>query len=430
MNKIRSGVRAHIVNERGDRMITDIQRQLQEPFPIDDISWLPGATTKDKDKCLALAYADLRAYQNRLDDIFGMDWSVSYTPWGDRIICHVTINGITRSSTGEPDAQSNKSEIGGTASEAQAFKRACAMFGLGRYLYNLPQEWVPFDGRAITKEGKKQLDNMYSRFLKSTPLMVDTKTGEILMTAQNGPQRTQNQQPANGATVTQKTQPRPAQSATKDNELDWLGCKLYGDKWEEVLAHNIKRLTGKQQPASALTDEQVAKMVGGLKELEKRRNPVPEDVNYYDSGEEWRGMSEEADVNERKAKATGGPFVWPTDDEALEICTGLVNSPDCDSDVTKLLVEFHALAEGSTKAMSDKQYGFLVSLLDKRYNGGHNAILSALTGMIINSDFIPGWQIKVLIDWLKDADSNAGNVDRLDAMVDALKLDLQQLEAA
>jgi len=420
-------------------MITDIQKLLQSPFPIDDISWLPGATTKEKDKCLALAYADLRAYQNRLDDVFGMDWAVSYTPWGDRIICHVTINGITRSSTGEPDAQSNKSEIGGTASEAQAFKRACAMFGLGRYLYNLPQEWVPFDGRAITKDGKKQLDNMYSRFLKSTPLMVDVSTGEILLSQQNGPQRTQNQQPSNHAVI----QPKAAQRLVYDDkklnenqiELDILGNRLYGEKWDEVRAHNIKRLTGKQQPASALTDDEVAKLVGGLKELEKRRNPpppnpVPEDVNYYDSGDEWRGMSEEADANERKAKAAGGPFVWPTDDEALEICTGLANSPDCDADMGVLLHEFHALAEGSTKAMSEKQYGFLVSLLDKRYNGGHNAILSALTGMIINSNFIPGWKVKELIDWLKDEATNAQKLATLDSLVDALKVDLQQLGVA
>lgn len=360
-------------------MITDIQKLLQSPFPIDDISWLPGATTKEKDKCLALAYADLRAYQNRLDDVFGMDWAVSYTPWGDRIICHVTINGITRSSTGEPDAQSNKSEIGGTASEAQAFKRACAMFGLGRYLYNLPQEWVPFDGRAITKDGKKQLDNMYSRFLKSTPLMVDVSTGEFLVTAQNGAGRAQNQQQSNHTAQHRTTPQRPVQPA-KD-ELDSItldNAPPVDDSWDGIVA-----------------------------EVEANR------------------------VQDKKAKAKAQPFVWPVNDDALEICAGLANSPDCPGRVAAMITYFDGLHAGSgDRAMSDKQYGFLTSLLDKRYNGGHNAVLSALIGYAVNSDHIPGWKVKELIDWLKDEATNAQKLATLDSLVDALKVDLQQLGVA
>jgi hypothetical protein len=29
--------------------------------------------------------------------------------------------------------------------EAQAFKRACSAFGLGRYLYSLPQVWAEYN---------------------------------------------------------------------------------------------------------------------------------------------------------------------------------------------------------------------------------------------------------------------------------------------
>ena len=39
----------------------------------------------------------------------------------------------------------------GTTAEAQAFKRACSKFGLGRYLYDLPIHWMPYDSQ------KKQL---------------------------------------------------------------------------------------------------------------------------------------------------------------------------------------------------------------------------------------------------------------------------------
>ena len=136
-------------------MNENILNELKRPFHPSHISWKPQAITKDQTKAMACAYGDLRAYQNRLDEVCGMDWSVSYTPWGnDRIICHLTINGVTRSSSGEGDSQAERSEIGGTAAEAQAFKRAAAMFGLGRYLYELPSSWVEYDPQAKTFSDK------------------------------------------------------------------------------------------------------------------------------------------------------------------------------------------------------------------------------------------------------------------------------------
>ena len=129
-------------------MNNELLAKLSEPFHPSRISFKPGALTAKKDKALALCYADLRAYMDRLDEVCGFDWSVSYTPWGDRLICNLTVAGVTRSSTGEPDSQAERSEIAGTACEAQAFKRACAMFGLGRYLYNFPQTWVDYDATA------------------------------------------------------------------------------------------------------------------------------------------------------------------------------------------------------------------------------------------------------------------------------------------
>lgn len=137
--------------------------QLRQPFPPEAISWLPGTTKGDK--CLAMAYADLRAYMERLDDVCGMDWSVRYVPWGDeRIMCELSIFLTTRASTGEYDAQDAKNNIEGTVAEAQAFKRAAAMFGLGRYLYNLPAVWVEFDAQSkrITDKAKAELNARYS----------------------------------------------------------------------------------------------------------------------------------------------------------------------------------------------------------------------------------------------------------------------------
>jgi len=121
-----------------------LYQQLSEPFAAHDVKYRPGATTRDKTKAIALAYADPRTYEDRLNTTVPGNWSVEFTPWGDhRIICRLTIHGITRSSTGEaPDAPD---ATAGTSAEAQAFKRACTKFGLGRYLYDLTPQWTDYD---------------------------------------------------------------------------------------------------------------------------------------------------------------------------------------------------------------------------------------------------------------------------------------------
>src|ERR1039457_382371 len=59
------------------------------------------------------------------------------------VTCTVTILGIgSHSGTGEEWADDDK---GMTAADAQAFKRACSCFGLGRYFYDIQAVWVDLD---------------------------------------------------------------------------------------------------------------------------------------------------------------------------------------------------------------------------------------------------------------------------------------------
>lgn len=235
-------------------MTENILTQLATPFHPSRITWKPGAINGKKDKALALAYADVRAYQNRLDEVCGLDWSVSYTPWGDRIICHLTISGVTRSSTGESDSQSERNETGGTSSEAQAFKRACAMFGLGRYLYSLPALWMDYDApnQRFTEQSKARLHGViaqhYQRYL-------DGRTDDLPPDSDGDDDAGDD----GGGGV---------QSADT-TKLDELGRELYGDQWPTVRAHNIKRLTGSE--AAALTQQQISTLLTGLFKLKKQR---------------------------------------------------------------------------------------------------------------------------------------------------------------
>lgn len=124
---------------------------LLRPFAQKDISLKPGALTKDRTRALAMPHADMRAYFVRLDKICGVEnWSHTITLSERGAVCALTLFGVTKSATGDYPTDKND-ENAATSAEAQAFKRACSAFGLGRYLYSLPQIWAEYD------EQKKQI---------------------------------------------------------------------------------------------------------------------------------------------------------------------------------------------------------------------------------------------------------------------------------
>ena len=143
----------------------ELLEHLSYPFPEEAISWRAGATTGDKKRAQALPYADPRAYEDRLNEVCPGDWSVAFRPWGEsRIICDLTIHGVSRSSTGEFE-EDKRAFAQGTVAEAQAFKRACSKFGLGRYLYDIPTAWVEYDAQ---KSRLVETPKLPSRFLPSS----------------------------------------------------------------------------------------------------------------------------------------------------------------------------------------------------------------------------------------------------------------------
>jgi len=266
--------------------MNEILQELRKPFHPSHITWKPGMVSKDQGKALALAYADLRAYQNRLDEICGMDWSVTYTPWGDRIVCHLTIQGITRSSSGEPDSQSERSEIAGTSAEAQAFKRACAMFGLGRYLYNLPSVWVEYDPttRQFTDKAKAKLEGIIVQHYRRTVTEDTEQSQAVAIQRRETPVEAPKPETTLENNEPEHVEPQPendevAPNATPDplrEQFNQLGESLYGEQWAQVSRHNVERITGgKAVETGALTTEQIQKLVDGMKKLQRKRQTAP-----------------------------------------------------------------------------------------------------------------------------------------------------------
>ena len=173
---IPAAVQAAGGKEYTDEEVRRLVEALEEPFDPQEIKWRVTNTTKDRARGQVIAYADPRAYTDRLNAIFTVrGWTRKYAVEminnverktshesesqmvGKVVVtCEVSIYGLgTHSGIGEEWADN---ENAGTAAEAQAFKRACACFGLGRYLYNLEGGWVDLDNRKQPKSTPKAPD--------------------------------------------------------------------------------------------------------------------------------------------------------------------------------------------------------------------------------------------------------------------------------
>src|SRR5580700_9312778 len=135
--------------------------QLAEPFDPSEIKWRVTHTNRDGNRGAVIAFADPRAYTDRLNQLFTpTGWTRTYDvstvssvtrmkkekliQTGKVLVtCTLTIAGLgCHAGSGEEWADEENAL---TAAEAQSFKRSCVCFGLGRYLYNLAEIWVPLN---------------------------------------------------------------------------------------------------------------------------------------------------------------------------------------------------------------------------------------------------------------------------------------------
>ncbi len=157
------------MNEQNQPNAAECERllaALSAPFGSGELRWKVRSRMPDGSRGLVIPFADPRAYTDRLNSLFTPSgWTRAYethqmaglsrqvggkqVPTGKVMVtCVVEIFGIGRhSGTGEAWADDDNALTG---AEAQAFKRACACFGLGRYLYELlsggeDSFWVPLD---------------------------------------------------------------------------------------------------------------------------------------------------------------------------------------------------------------------------------------------------------------------------------------------
>ena len=136
-----------------------IQDKLTEPFTT-EIKWLPRITTKKGPNgqkvpierngqrvAGCMAHIDARDVMNRLDDVVGAgNWSDEYqaSAIGKGVECRLTVLGVSKVDVGIPsDTEPEKGAY------SDALKRAAVKFGIGRHLYDIDTQWLPFDGYRV-----------------------------------------------------------------------------------------------------------------------------------------------------------------------------------------------------------------------------------------------------------------------------------------
>ncbi len=208
--------------------INEIAAALLAPFPEAEIHWRAQSLTKQSPyKALALAYIDSRHVQSRLDAVMGISgWQCEYKhDLSGKTSCGIglllpTNAGIYAAKKAVLSVSESETEwiwkwdgAGDTQVEAEkgaysdSFKRAAVKWGIGRYLYDMPAQWIPCE---TYERGGKQV---FSKFTEDPWKNVPRKPEP----------------------------PKPAefpQDFTRDTEF-WIaaeinGCSYKGTKFEDL----------------------------------------------------------------------------------------------------------------------------------------------------------------------------------------------------
>ncbi|HKW21699.1 MAG TPA: Rad52/Rad22 family DNA repair protein [Ktedonobacterales bacterium] len=127
----------------------DLREKLARPFDPADVDFRPQMSGKSDagSRVQAVCYIDARVVADRLDEVVGPgEWSFRFEPLvierGEIQIAKgaLTIHGVTKEDVGDGSTFATSK---GCVSDA--LKRAAVLWGVGRYLYAQPVEWVTLD---------------------------------------------------------------------------------------------------------------------------------------------------------------------------------------------------------------------------------------------------------------------------------------------
>lgn len=194
------------------RSVTDA---LSAPFEPREIKFKPQMVKNNK--ALAIAYVDVRLIQDRLDVVLGVEnWQDDYDILPDgSVTCKLRVNlggqWVTKMDVGSPSEQPD----GGDrlkAAFSDALKRTAVKFGIGRYLYRLPAQWVDYDPAKKQIVRPPQLP-AFAQPAAKRPAPETTRTGS--KTTKIEPTEKPTGLPADGAELNRRLQDYDAKLAAQ-----------------------------------------------------------------------------------------------------------------------------------------------------------------------------------------------------------------------
>lgn len=135
----------------------DLEKKLKAPFALNVVQWRSQSIIEDKKNpgtyaAQALAYIDARDVMNRLDEAVGASgWKVTHHETQKRVYCSIALK-IDGEWVDKADAAGDTDIEGAKGGVSDALKRAAVLWGIGRYLYDLPTPWVKCE--VYIKDGK------------------------------------------------------------------------------------------------------------------------------------------------------------------------------------------------------------------------------------------------------------------------------------
>lgn len=157
-----------------------IKRMLAAPFADNQIRYRVGSKGRDN-SAMMLAYVDARMVHMRLDQAVGpFNWSNDIRIVGNSYISDITINFKDHKVQRSDGADATQVEpVKGGISDA--FKRTGVLFGIGAYLYRMPNIFVPMkqNGKYPADEGLEMLRKAHNNLAKQYSQHLDKYFGEL-----------------------------------------------------------------------------------------------------------------------------------------------------------------------------------------------------------------------------------------------------------
>lgn len=143
---------------------------LRRPFSPAAVKWKVQATSpkgKPAERAIMVGYIDARLVSARLNKVVGGNWSekpvrVADQPWA--LMYELTVFEQTHTDVGVAQGRSDDMKL--KAMHSDGLKRPAVRFGIGEYLYAMPQVWID-----VTEDGSEKSDG--------TPTIKRTRDGKV-----------------------------------------------------------------------------------------------------------------------------------------------------------------------------------------------------------------------------------------------------------